>query len=65
MCHFKGQPIGEMCSVCQMCESYLTLCVPVVVNQGIVLAECDAVDFCNYCPMYFECEALWGKVVLE
>lgn len=64
MCYFKGQPVGEMCTVCQCCESYLTLCVPIVVNQGIIAAECDDIDFCNYCPAYFECEELWGKVVL-
>lgn len=65
MCYFKNEPIGEMCSICQMCENYLTNCLPVVVNQGIVLAECDDLDFCNFCPMYHECEELFGKVVFK
>lgn len=65
MCYFKNEPVGEMCAKCQSCNDYLSLCIPVVVNHGVVLAECDDVDFCNYCPAYSECEELWGKVVLE
>lgn len=60
MCQFKGQPVGEFCTRCQACEYYMTICIPVVVNCGIVLGECDDVDFCIYCPNYCECEELWG-----
>ena len=40
MCYFKNESIGEMCAKCQSCNDYLSLCNPVVVNHGVVLAEC-------------------------
>lgn len=65
MCYFQGKPVGEYCSCCQNCSCYLSVCVPYVVENGYAVGECDNVDFCNeYCPMYSECEELWGKVVV-
>ena len=62
MCSFKGQAIGEFCAKCLSCECHMTICFPIVVNAGVVCGECDDVDFCNYCPNYYECEELWGGI---
>ena len=59
MCYFKNEPIGEMCAKCQSCDNYLSLCIPMLVDNGVVLAECDDLIFCEYCFMYSECEVLW------
>lgn len=61
MCYFKEKPVGEYCSYCQQCSLYLSVCVPIVVNNGVVVAECDDFCFCDCCPCYSECEMLWGK----
>lgn len=66
MCYFKGKAVGQYCSCCRHCSDYLEVCVPVVVDNGIAVGECDF-DFCGYCLMYSECEVIWGKggVVIE
>ena len=60
MCYFKGKSVGEYCFCCQQCSLYLEVCVPVVVDNGYVVGECDF-SFCDCCPCYAECEMLWGK----
>ena len=34
--------------------------VPIVIDSGFVAGECDFI-FCYCCPVYSECEELWGK----
>ena len=60
MCIFKGKAIGSLCSFCKQCKAYLETCSPIVVNHGFVTGECDF-SFCDLCPVYSECDELWGK----
>ena len=65
MCYFQGKAVGEYCTQCRRCADFLCVCIPVVLVDGYVSAECDF-NFCyEYCPYYSECEDIWGKVVLE
>lgn len=60
MCYWEGKAVGELCSCCQNCSSYLTDCMPVVACGGYVVGECDF-NFCEYCPAYEECEELFRR----
>ena len=59
MCYFKCKAVGQYCSCWQRCSDYLESCMPVVIDNGITVSECDAIDFCEFCPMYAECKVLW------
>ena len=65
MCYFQGKAVGEYCSCCQKCSCHLVVCVPYLTEFKYTVGECDCIDFCNdYCPLYSECEEIWGKVVV-
>lgn len=62
MCVFQGLAVGDFCTCCHNCSEFLSVCVPTVSCGGYVSAECDF-SFCEYCPVYGECEEIWGKEV--
>lgn len=60
MCLFQGKSVGQYCSCCRNCAEYQCTCTPIVSYGGYAVGECDFC-FCSYCPIYGECEEIWGK----
>lgn len=41
MCYFQGKAVGECCSCCQNCSSYLINYTPTVAYNSYIAAEYD------------------------
>lgn len=56
MCLMAGRTLPpEIAGTCNNCSCYLSVCMPVITDTGMIFGECDSLDYCDECVLWEDC----------